>query len=152
MGGVKHGDKVRIHYTGKLENGKVVDSSKSSEPLEFTIGSGHVLEGLESVVIGMEIGEIRTVEVPTEEAFGPRRKELVVKVRWSDFPDDVTPSLGMPLKVHSRDGERMDAVISHLDDQSVTVDANHPLAGIALTFDVELVAVVEGYPNATGVH
>jgi FKBP-type peptidyl-prolyl cis-trans isomerase 2 len=141
MGQAKDGDTVKLHYTGKLRNGEVFDSSKDSQPLKFTIGNGEVMPGIEKGIIGMEIGDTKTIEIPTEDALGPRREELVVDVERSDFPEDMTLSVGQRIQMRHEDGDPMILTVTDMKDNKITLDANHPLAGEALVFDVELVEI-----------
>ena len=141
MSVAKDGDKVKVHFTGKLENGKIFDSSKDSKPLEFTIGAGEMMPGFEKGIMGMTTGDTRTFTVLPEEAYGFRREELVATVEKSHFPPDITPTIGQPLQITMPDGEVLDLVISSIDGDMVTIDANHPLAGESLLFEVELVEI-----------
>ncbi len=137
----KSGDKVKVHYTGKLEDNTVFDSSKDRPPLEFTIGSGSIIPGFENAVIGMETGESKTFTVPPDEAYGQPRDELKMEVNKSDFPDDITPEVGQQLQMKRADGNVVNVVVANMEGEKVTLDANHPLAGKALTFDIELVEI-----------
>lgn len=141
MSQAKNKDEVKVHYTGKLEDGTVFDSSQDRPPLEFKIGSGSVIPGFEQGVIGMETGDTKTITIPPEEAYGPRREELVVDVKGSDFPEHITPSVGQRLQISQPDGNVANVIIADIKEEMVTLDANHPLAGQALTFDIELVAI-----------
>lgn len=135
------GDCVTVHYTGRLIDGTEFDSSTGSEPLEVTLGSGGVIPGFERAIIGMETGESRTVTIPVEDAYGAPVDELVLSVPRNRLPNDLTPEIGMQLQMQRTDGGVVDVVISTLDDQNVTLDANHPLAGQSLIFDIQLVAI-----------
>lgn len=140
MSEAKTGDTVKVHYTGKLEDGTVFDSSRDRDPLEFTLGQGQVIPGFEQAVEGMEAGESKSASIPADEAYGERRDEMVIDVGLEEFPDDIEPSVGQQLQL--RQGEStMTVRVTALDDESVTLDANHPLAGEDLTFDIELVDV-----------
>jgi peptidylprolyl isomerase len=141
MGKAKNGDKIRIHYTGKLEDGNVFDNSKERQPLEFIVGDGEVMPGIEKGVIGMEPGDTKTIEIPPEEAFGPKRKELVIEVPKSELPNQITPTLGQRLKMHDPDGDHIELIITDINEETITLDANHPLAGHTLFFDLELVEI-----------
>ena len=143
MNRAKDGDTVKIHYNGTLEGGEVFDSSRDRQPLEFLIGNGDVMPGLESSVLGMEAGDTKSIEVPPEEGFGVRRDELIVDIRKSDLPDDVAPSIGQRLRISQEGGEAIIVTITDLSEDTVTLDANHPLAGIPLFFDIELVEIVK---------
>jgi peptidylprolyl isomerase len=137
----KSGDTVKIHYTGTLDNGTQFDSSEGREPLEFALGGGQVIPGFDKAVDGMAVGESKTVTIPAEEAYGQRHEQLVQEVPKSALPDEMEPSVGMQLQSQSPDGQVMNLVITEVADESITVDANHPLAGQALTFAIELVAI-----------
>jgi len=137
----KCGDTVKVHYTGRLENGEVFTNSRESEPLEFTLGSGKAIPGFEKAVIGMAVGETKTITVPPEEAYGPRHEDLLVDVKKSNFPEDITPVIGHQLQIPQQDGEPLKVTVSYINEDIVTLDANHPLAGYTLIFDIILVAV-----------
>ncbi len=135
------GDTVKIHYTGKLTDQSVFDSSVNREPLEFTIGESGIINGLQQAVIGMGIGDKKSIVVSPEEAFGPVREELIVDVDREHLPENITPEVGEQLRVQKPDGSFIDVRITHTTDTAVTIDANHPLAGQTLLFDVELVEI-----------
>ena len=141
MSKAKNGDKIRIHYTGKLEDGNVFDNSIERQPLEFIVGDGEVMTGIDKGVIGMEPGDTKTIEIPPEEAFGPKRKELVIEVPKSELPNQITPTLGQRLKMHDPDGDHIELIITDINEETITLDANHPLAGHTLFFDLELVEI-----------
>ena len=141
MSQAKNGDTVKVHYTGRLENGEVFDSSRESEPFEFTLGRGEIIPGFEKGIIGMEVGDTRTITVLPGEAYGPRSKELVAKIRKVDLPERISPAIGLQLRLQMPDGKRIDLLITDMDEDTVTLDANHPLAGNTLVFNVELVEI-----------
>jgi peptidylprolyl isomerase len=141
MSKVKDGDTVKVHYTGKLENGDVFDSSKEREPFEFTVGNKAVIPGFEKGVVGMGVGDTKTIEIPPEEAYGAKQDELVVEVQKSEFPEDITPTIGQRLQIKQQDGNPIVVTITELTEESITLDANHPLAGYTLFFDVELIDI-----------
>ena len=138
---LKNGDTVKVHYTGTLDDGRVFDTSKESDPLEFKVGEGQIIPGFEQGVIGMEEGETRDIEVEPENAYGARREELVMEVPVGEFPDHITPEVGMQLQIKQQDGTPFGVVITDVADEAVTLDANHPLAGQTLYFQVELVEI-----------
>lgn len=139
----KTGDKVKVHYTGKLPDGTVFDSSRErEEPFAFTLGEGQVIPGFESAVEGMEVGEQRTEILQAESAYGERRDDLLFRVERENFPDNVEPKVGMPLELQQSDGKRARLTVSEVGEEAVTLDANHPLAGQELTFEIELVEIV----------
>lgn len=141
MIGAKNGDKVKVHFTGRLEDGKAFTTSKDGQPLEFTVGEGSVIPGFEKSVVGMETGNTRTVTVPPEEGFGARHEELVVNVKKSELPEEVKPAVGEQLKSYDASGNPFTMTITDMDADTVTLDANHPLAGRTLTFTIELVDI-----------
>lgn len=137
----KTGDIVSINYSGRLTDGTPFDSSEGRAPLEFTLGQGQVIKGLEAHVQGMEVGEKSTVTIPCDEAYGQRREDAVQQLDRSKIPSGVELSIGSQLQARTSDGGLLPIVVVGLDEQSVTVDANHPLAGQDLVFDVEVVDV-----------
>lgn len=142
MSQAKAGDTVRIHYTGKLDDGTQFDSSAGREPLEFAVGSGQVIPGFDKAVEGMTVGDNKSVRIPADEAYGPRHDELVQEVPKSALPGDIQPSVGMLLQAEGTGGQVMKLIVTAVADESITVDGNHPLAGQALDFDIELVEIV----------
>jgi peptidylprolyl isomerase len=138
----KQGDTVRIHYTGTLDDGTQFDSSVGREPIEFTIGEHRVIPGFESGAEGMEVGDRKTVHIPAEEAYGSHNESLVEQVPLEHFPEDLELSVGMNLQAQSPNGEQFNVVVTDLADGVATIDGNHPLAGEALNFDMELVEIV----------
>ena len=138
MSQVKNGDTVKVHYTGTLADGTVFDSSLEREPLEFTLGEGQLIPGFEKTVLGMSAGESRTVTIPAEEAYGPYREEMVLEVPRTQLPADMQPQVGMQLQIGEEQGEGMVVQITQVSDSNITLDANHPLAGKDLTFNIQL--------------
>lgn len=138
----KKGDKVRVHYTGKLDDGTVFESSIQREPIEFIIGQGQFIPGIEQAVLGMNPGETRNITVDADSAFGPHRDEMVLLVARDKLPDDAHPAVGGQLQVQQADGQVIDACITDVTESMITIDANHPLAGKDLNFDLELVEIV----------
>ena len=138
----KNGDKVKIHYTGMLEDGTVFDTSRNREALKVTLGSGTVIRGLEDALMGMSVGETKELEIAPADAFGLRKEELVIQVDKGRFPTNIDPQEGMTLKLTGNGEEELPAVITEVSEDSVTIDANHPLAGKDLTFYIELVDIV----------
>ncbi len=135
------GDTVHVHYTGRLEDGTVFDSSEGRDPLAFTVGAGQVVPGFEDAVAGMQVGDSKTVKIGPADAYGERRDDLFLDVPNEQLPDDLAPQIGMELALRGEDGQAVPVRVAAVDDETVTLDANHPLAGHALTFDVELVAI-----------
>lgn len=138
----KHGDTVRIHYTGRLTDGTQFDSSQGREPLEFQLGSGQIIKGLDAQVQGMAVGDSATVSIPADDAYGPHRPEAVQTVPRDRIPPSIDLSIGARLQATGGDGQPLQLTVVGVDDAEVTVDANHPLAGKDLVFDVELVEVI----------
>ena len=137
----KIGDTVKVHYTGRLQDGTVFDTSVGSEPLEFTLGQGQVTPGFEQAVIGMQVGESKTVTIPVDQAYGPRRDDMVLEVERDKLPEDLEPQVGMQLQMNQGDGGIMIVTITEVSETTIKIDANHPLAGQDLTFDIELVEI-----------
>lgn len=141
MSEAKQFDTVRVHYTGRLDDGSIFDSSRGREPIEFTIGGGQVIPGFEQAVVGMNPGEEKTVRIPSDEAYGPYRDEMVLTVQRDQFPPDIDPQVGQALQVQQSTGESLIVTVSEVSETAVKLDANHPLAGQDLTFDIELVEI-----------
>ena len=142
MAQAKKGDKVQVNYKGYLEDGKIFDSSEGKPPLDVTIGSGMVIPGFDAALTGMEVGEKKTVKIPMDKAYGSHNAEMVMQVPKSQVPPDLKPEIGQKLQVGGADGELMTVEVIDLDDDFIVLDANPPLAGKDLTFDLELVAIV----------
>ena len=141
MGQAKPGDTVKVHYTGKLDDGTVFDTSAEREPLEFTVGEGQVIPGFESAVVGMNTGDTKTTKIPSDEAYGPHRTEMVITVERTMFPEDMDPQVDQQVQIRQSNGQAFVATITDVSEQDVTLDANHPLAGQDLTFDIQLVEI-----------
>jgi FKBP-type peptidyl-prolyl cis-trans isomerase 2 len=139
---VKEGDTVRIHYKGKLDDGTVFDASEGREPLEFTVGKEEVIPGFEKAVVGMQPGETRVTTIAPDEGYGDYQDDMVFEVERSRLPSDMEPEVGMELRVRTPDDNMIPVVIVDVNDDKVTIDANHPLAGRDLTFEIELVEIV----------
>jgi FKBP-type peptidyl-prolyl cis-trans isomerase 2 len=138
----KHGDTVKLHYTGKLDDGTVFDSSVDREPLEFKIGGNQVIKGFEKAVIDMKPDESKTVTIPPDEAYGPYREEMIADVPRQQFPPSVQPEVGQHFELKQENGEPIVVTVTQVSESEVTIDANHPLAGKDLTFDIQLVEIV----------
>ena len=137
-----NGDTVQIHYSGKLKDGTEFDSSAGRDPLQITIGENTLMPKLEEAIVGMGLGDKKTVDVAAVDAFGPRQPDAVQKVERSAIPDDVNLTVGNRLEAVTQDGQTMILTVMEVDDATVTLDSNHPLAGEDLVFDIELVAIV----------
>jgi len=141
MSQAKPGDTVKIHYTGTLDDGTQFDSSSGREPLQFTLGSGQVIPGFEKAVEGMAVGDSKKVNIPPEQAYGPRHEQMIQDVPKTALPDDLEPVEGMALQAQGQDGQVINLTVTAVQDESITVDGNHPLAGQALNFDIQLVDI-----------
>lgn len=137
------GDLVSVHYTGKLKNGEVFDSSKDRDPLEFTLGNKELLAGFEDGVVGMKPGESKSVTLEPQNAFGNRSEDLLLKLPKKEFPQHITPSVGLQLRLSNAEGKEMTVVITEVGEESVTLDGNHPLSGQTVVFDIELLEIKE---------
>ena len=141
MAAAKTGDTVKVHYTGRLEDGTEFDSSTGGDPLEFKLGEGEVIPGFEQAVEGMAVNESKTVTIPADDAYGQRRDDLVMDVDRGEFQEGVNPQVGEHFRVRQTDSHEITVVVTEVGESQVTLDANHPLAGKDLTFDIQLVAV-----------
>jgi peptidylprolyl isomerase len=150
MAQAKEGDRVKVHYTGRLDDGTVFDSSECKEdecdcghsPMEFTIGAGEVIPGFDQGVVGLSIGEAKTIHIPVDEAYGERIEEMVAEVPRGDLPPEMKPELGQQLEVTQEDGQIFQVLVIDVNDETITIDANHPLAGQPLNFDIRLVEIL----------
>jgi peptidylprolyl isomerase len=137
----KRGDTVKIHYKGQFDDGTVFDTSEDGDPIEFTIGEGHVIPGFEDAVIGMATGEKKTEKIEADRAYGQHRPDLVFTIDRGQLPQGTNISVGDFLKIGFADGGSASVQVAEIADESVTLDANHPLAGKDLTFDLTLVSI-----------
>ncbi|MDX1684221.1 MAG: peptidylprolyl isomerase [Saprospiraceae bacterium] len=142
MSKVEKNNKVKVHYTGRLSNGEQFDSSKGRDPLEFTVGAGEMIAGFDAAVEGMELNEKKTVTLQPEEAYGPVHDQLINDVERSNLPEDMNPEVGQMLVASSPDGRQTRVTVKAVDADKITIDANHPLAGKELEFDIEVVEIV----------
>ena len=142
MKNAQKGDTVKVHFTGKLDDGTEIASSQNGIPLEFTIGEGKLIPGFEEGAIGMSEGDHKTVHLEPSQAFGERRAELISKVPRDEIPDHIDLKVGLPLEVSSSSGNALRVLVTEISDDEVTLDANHELAGHSVTFDIELVELV----------
>jgi peptidylprolyl isomerase len=141
MSQAKSGDTVKIHYTGTLDDGTEFDSSAGRDPLEFTLGSGQVIPGFEKAVEGMVVGDEKSVNIMPEDAYGPRQEQMVQEIPKSALPADLEPATGMSLQAQRPDGQVISMTVESVGEDSIVVDANHPLAGKALNFNIQLVDI-----------
>ena len=148
MAQAKEGDEVQVHYTGRLEDGTVFDTSEDGDPLSFTVGENRVIPGFEEAVTGMEPGDSKTTEVEPEQAYGEHREDMVMEMERDQIPDDVDPEVGQQLQLRLENGQTVPVLITALGEETVTIDANHPLAGRKLKFEIELIDVGEGQGGA----
>ena len=137
----KNGDKVKVHYTGTLTSGEVFDSSVEREPLEFVLGQKQMIPAFEEAILDMEIGEKKTINIEAANAYGVRDDRMMQTVPRNMLPEDMKPEVGTRLSAQGPDGQVVHVVIAGFTDEEVMLDANHPLAGEDLTFDIELVAI-----------
>ena len=135
------GDTVKVHYTGKLEDGTVFDSSAERDPLEFSLGEGRVIAGFEEAVVGMSPGDSKSANIPADQAYGPYRQEMVMVVDRQQIPADLSVNVGQQLQIRQKSGEAIPVIVTDVSESKVTLDANHPLAGRDLTFDIRLVEI-----------
>ena len=142
MSSAQTGDTVRVHYMGTLDDGTIFDSSVDREPLEFVLGEGRVIPGFENAVIGLSVGDSRTTHIPSDDAYGPHHPEMVLSVGRDQFPPDIEPEVDQQLQLRQPDGSAFVVVITDVTEDEVTLDGNHPLAGLALNFDIRLVEIV----------
>ena len=139
---VKENNTVKVNYTGKLANGQVFDTSEGREPLEFTLGQGQLIPGFEKGVIDMKLNEKKTITIAKEEAYGEVNKDLIQEVKKTELPQDMAPEVGMGLVSKSPDGREVNLMVTEVKEDSIVVDANHPLAGKELIFDLEVVDII----------
>ncbi|MCG6917994.1 MAG: FKBP-type peptidyl-prolyl cis-trans isomerase [Deltaproteobacteria bacterium] len=142
MAQAKEGDKVKVNYTGSLEDGTVFGSSSAQDPLEFTIGQRNVLPSFENAVIGMNEGDTKTVSIHPEDAFGHRKEDLIFDVARTKLPANIDLKVGGVLRVGSDEGQDYDVIIANIDDEVVTLDGNHPLAGQVLNLEIQLIKIL----------
>jgi peptidylprolyl isomerase len=143
MSQAKKGDTVHIHYTGRFDDGTVFDTSENRDPLAFEIGKGMVVPGFEKAIVGMEVGDKKTETIPADQAYGPRVEQLTFMVPRENLPPGYDPQVGEVMRMETKDGRQMDVMITSADPEMVRMDANHPLAGKDLTFDIELMKIGE---------
>lgn len=139
---VKEGDKVKIDYTGKFDDGTVFDTSEGKQPLEFEMGKGMVIPGFEKAIVGMEKGQEKDIKIEPKDAYGDPNPQMVQKILRDKLPQDQEPKEGMMLALGTPDGKQIPARITAVDDKEITIDLNHPLAGKTLTFKIKLIDII----------
>lgn len=137
----KAGDSVKVHYTGKLKDGTIFDSSEGREPLAFEVGAGQMIKGFDAAVDGMEVGDSKTAEIPAAEAYGEARQDLMFDVPKTNLPEDLKPEVGQQLAMTQPDGQQVPVTVAKVEEDKVIIDANHQLAGKDLIFDIQLVEI-----------
>lgn len=141
MSTIKSGDTVKVHYTGTLDDGEVFDSSLQRDPLQFTLGQGQLIPGFEKAVIGLGVGDVTTANIPSAEAYGEHNPQMEVTVEKAQLPEGMEVEIGVQLQLNQPDGQPIPCVVTKIDGEMVTIDANHPLAGKDLTFNIEIVEI-----------
>lgn len=141
MSEVKKGDKVKVHYTGKLNNGEVFDSSVGKSPLEFEVGAGMMIAGFDAAVNGMKVGDKKVAEIPASEAYGDVNEKMIVDISRSQLPTDLVPEIGQQLAMQQPNGQSVPVTVTQVQEDSITIDANHSLAGKDLIFEIELIGI-----------
>lgn len=141
-GKVNKGDTVKVHYTGKFEDGKEFDSSLDRQPLQFEVGAGNVIKGFEDAVVGLKVGEKKTVTIPAKNAYGSYDESLLIEIPKKNVPEGITPEVGMRLQLVNQQGQAAHVVVTEILDDTVRLDANHPLAGKTLVFDLEVLEIL----------
>ena len=142
MAQAKQGDTVKVNYTGKLSDGTIFDTSRSRHPLQFTLGKGQVISGFEQAIVGMNTGESKTSVIPVDLAYGPRKDEMIVTLERSQLPPDIHASVGQRLELTQENDQTILVTVADTTETTMTLDANHPLAGKELTFDIELMGIL----------
>ncbi|MBN1236424.1 MAG: peptidylprolyl isomerase [Methanotrichaceae archaeon] len=140
----KMGDTVKVHYSGKLSTGVLFDTSEGSDPLQFELGSGNLIQGFEEAIVGMSPGESKTVQIPPEKAYGRYREDRVIKIDKKDLPEGIVPVEGMTLEICASNGVMVPVQVSEIEGSTVTLDANHLLCEQTLTFEIKLIEIVKG--------
>jgi peptidylprolyl isomerase len=142
MSQAQNGNTVKVHYTGRLDDGSIFDTSDGRDPLEFTIGEGQILRGFEQAVIGMTPGDSKSTMIPSENAYGPRHEDMVILVDRENVPQAVKPQVGQQLQIRDQQGQTFYVLVTEVTEANVTLDANHPLAGQNLSFEIKLMEIV----------
>lgn len=139
---VEEGNKVKVHYTGTFDDGEVFDSSRQTDPLEFEVGAGQVIPGFDRAVQGMSVGETKNVRIPEADAYGPYNPDMVFKTDHSQFAEGVTPEVGQQFQAETPDGQPLFLMVKSISDDEILMDANHPMAGKDLNFELELIEIL----------
>lgn len=135
------GNAVKVHYTGRLSDGTVFDSSANRDPLGFTLGDGNMIKGFDAAVYGMGVGEEKSITIPCIEAYGEKREDMMLEIPIAQVPAHINPEIGMELSLQNQAGQPVPVKVAHIDEEKITLDANHPLAGQDLIFDIKLVEI-----------
>lgn len=141
MSQAEKGNKVKVHYTGTLTDETIFDSSREREPIEFTVGAGQMIAGFDAAVVGMKVGDSKKVNIPAKEAYGAKNEEAMIKVPKSQLPEGMDPQVGMQLEATQQDGRSQVLIVAEVLEEEVVLDANHPLAGKDLVFDIEMMEI-----------
>ncbi|MFC4873080.1 FKBP-type peptidyl-prolyl cis-trans isomerase [Negadavirga shengliensis] len=141
MSAATKGNTVKVHYTGKLKDGTIFDSSQDREPLEFVLGDGKMIKGFDAAVHGMEVGDDKSITIPAGDAYGEKRDDMMLDVPLDQVPAEIKPEVGMDLSIQNQMGQPTPVKVVHVDEEKITLDANHPLAGEDLVFDIKLVGI-----------
>jgi len=139
--GVKKGDTVKVHYAGKFETGELFDTSREGDPLIFTVGGDDIIPGFGDATIGMSVGETKTISIEPEQAYGPYKENLIIDMPTQYFPEDISPEKGLQLNIVDENDQEVPVEITEVRDDYIRLDANHPLAGKKLIFDIELLEI-----------
>jgi FKBP-type peptidyl-prolyl cis-trans isomerase 2 len=140
---VESGNTIKVHYHGRLNDGTVFDSSNGRSPMEFTVGAGSVIKGFDDGVKGMLVGDKKTIEIPFPDAYGPEDPSMIIEFPRQQLPEDLHPEIGMQLNMNNASGEQFPVVVTEVNEDSIILNANHPLAGKDLIFDLELMEIVD---------
>ncbi len=141
MTAVAEGTKVKVHYTGTFDDGEVFDSSRQADPLAFEVGAGEVIPGFEQAVVGMQVGDNKKIRLEEDEAYGPYNEEMIINADPSQFDEGLDPQVGQQFQTQTQDGTPLLLTVIDKDEEKIKLDANHPMAGKALNFDLEIVEV-----------
>ncbi len=138
---IEDGHKISVHYIGTFEDGEMFDSSRERGPLDFEVGAGQMIKGFDLAVVGMKVGESKQITLAPEEAYGPRNEEMLIEMPLKNFPQDMELTEGMQLQLTNPNGQPVPAMVAKVEEEHVTMDVNHPMAGKTLVFDIEIVEI-----------